>query len=671
MNIEWAEKEHKTRTFLMFAGLTVYYLLFFVLKIYSKHGDTFGTLPLIAVTALYMSLAFIIFHKNTLSLKTNHVLSAAGFAITPILSYFSVELILHGILGTDIPLEPDIVLLNCGIYALFMLFVYMLSCSFKWASVITYIFDIGMGLAMFLVLDERNTALIAEDFLSIGTAGNVVSDGLYPLNLFFSSFAGISIAYAGIIVMSRLVCPKAPAKRYRAGVMILSVIPIFLFAWIYVSSPILDSYTSELYLPQKAYARCGSMFALAESTKDTEVVKPEGYSKAAAEKIAADYKSDDITAESSGKKKKANIIVIMNESFCDLQSAGNGFTTNKDVMPFVRSMKNNTIKGNMYVSGFGGGTAIMEFEFLTGCSNAFLPESNIAYQTEIKSDMPSMADRLKKLGYTGITAIHPFSGSGYKRDKAYPLLGFDKFLTQDDFTSSADKKKVGSLISDESAYNKIIEEYSASKKKTSKPYFAFEVTIQNHSPYRSFDQGIRITDKKINSDNTEKYLNYIHESDKAIKYLVDYFENKKDPTVIAFFGDHPPAISGDIYDQILGKKLIDTDMAENIELRKTPFFIWANYDIKEESGVDMSTSYFSDLVEKTAGISSRTGYQKFLSDFREKVPVINAFGYRAANGKYYRIDDKTSPYYKLVWKYSILQYNDLIDTDNRISGFFS
>ena len=115
MNIEWAEKEHKTRTFLMFAGLTVYYLLFFVLKIYSKHGDTFGTLPLIAVTALYISLAFIIFHKNTLSLKTNHVLSAAGFAITPILSYYSVELILHGILGTDIPSDPDIVLLNCGI----------------------------------------------------------------------------------------------------------------------------------------------------------------------------------------------------------------------------------------------------------------------------------------------------------------------------------------------------------------------------------------------------------------------------------------------------------------------------------------------------------------------------------------------------------------------------
>ena len=53
--------------------------------------------------------------------------------------------------------------------------------------------------------------------------------------------------------------------------------------------------------------------------------------------------------------------------------------------------------------------------------------------------MTSLASTLKAQGYGGIIAMHPYKGTGYKRNKVYPLLGFNKFLTMDDFAEDTEK----------------------------------------------------------------------------------------------------------------------------------------------------------------------------------------------------------------------------------------
>ena len=158
----------------------------------------------------------------------------------------------------------------------------------------------------------------------------------------------------------------------------------------------------------------------------------------------------------SGKKttkQTPNVIAVMNESFSDLSVLGD-FKTNQDYMPFYHSLKKNTIKGNMYMSSFGGQTANSEFEFLTGSSMAFLPGGSVAYQYQVKDELGSLTTTLKEQGYQGMKALHPYLASGYNREVVYPLLGFSDFLSDVDFK---EPEMLRRFISDKENYKKVIE----------------------------------------------------------------------------------------------------------------------------------------------------------------------------------------------------------------------
>ena len=105
----------------------------------------------------------------------------------------------------------------------------------------------------------------------------------------------------------------------------------------------------------------------------------------------------------------------MNEAFSDL-SVINEFSTNEDYMPFIHSLKENTIKGSLYMSIFGSGTCNSEFEYLTGNSMSFLQNGIIAYTQVVKDKLPNMTYLLKEQGYKGNLALHPYLASGWNRD---------------------------------------------------------------------------------------------------------------------------------------------------------------------------------------------------------------------------------------------------------------
>ena len=124
-------------------------------------------------------------------------------------------------------------------------------------------------------------------------------------------------------------------------------------------------------------------------------------------------------------------------------------------MPFIDSLKENSVRGNLYVSVKGGNTANTEFEFLTGNSLAFLPAGSVAYQQFVKSDLPSLASHLGDLGYT-TAALHPYRASGWNRNIVYPKLGFDAMYFQEDFQNATTCR---GYVDDQSAFNKLIELY--------------------------------------------------------------------------------------------------------------------------------------------------------------------------------------------------------------------
>ena len=290
---------------------------------------------------------------------------------------------------------------------------------------------------------------------------------------------------------------------------------------------------------------------------------------------------------------------------------------------------------------------------------------------KILVDSKEKADKLfaelKEQGYKGNLALHPYLASGWNRVQVYDYMGFDHFYSETDFKNPTMYRK---YISDESDFKKIEELY---EKRTEKdePFYLFNVTMQNHGgfdkTYSNFHNDIQITDNHKN-EQAEQYLSLVKKTDDAFKQLVEYFSKVKEPTIIVMYGDHQPAVQSSFYDSLFGKSAGSLTNEELMNKYRTPFIIWANYDIKEKTIDKMSANYLTAYEMNEAGLET-SPYQKFLLKLRKKLPVLTAMGCFDKKGKYYE-SALESPYSDMVKEYQILQYNNLIDTKHTVNSFF-
>ena len=344
------------------------------------------------------------------------------------------------------------------------------------------------------------------------------------------------------------------------------------------------------------------------------------------------------------------------------------FETSEDYMPVYHALEENCTKGYFQSSIVGGGTAKTEYELLTSISDAFIGSNAQPFEMYVRESLPTLPSILNDLGYTGRTAIHPMFAQNYNRKNAYPLLGFEEFISLEKLPE--DMKKVRGLVTDMALYEYVIESYE--KSDSSLPFYTYLMTIQNHSPFDSgkkMKHPIKITDKNKDKE-AEEYLSLLYESDQALGKLTDYFADIDDPTVIIMLGDHQPRLPDSFLSSITGGKS-DIWTEEESQIRyKTPYVIWANYDIDETVSGDTSANYLQEILLETAGLEE-TGYQKYLKDLREEIHWINGIGYEGADGKYYSVGDTDSPYYDRVQEYKAVQYNYLFGGKNRVDEFFS
>ena len=338
--------------------------------------------------------------------------------------------------------------------------------------------------------------------------------------------------------------------------------------------------------------------------------------------------------EEISTKNIPNIICIMNESLSDLKVLGE-FETNEDYMPFMRSLTENTIKGNLYVPVIGAGTSNTEFEFLTGHTTAFLPSGSNAYMLYIKNPIASLVSTLEGQGYSSIS-FHPYYASGWNRVDVYNNMGFNSFVSleniidislMDTYTQNNNNPDflqellnqhypdrnnmlVRQYISDSYDYRLIIEDYE--KRDKTRPYFMFNVTMQNHGGYTTtasnFEERIFVTSSTKEYKKTNKYLSLVKYSDDAFKELIDYFRNVKEPTVICMFGDHQPTIESAFIREVMGvSDLTNLTIEQEQNRHVTPFIIWANYDIEEKYIEKLSANYLAAYVVDVAGIKKQIG----------------------------------------------------------------
>ncbi|MCR5701906.1 MAG: LTA synthase family protein [Lachnospiraceae bacterium] len=638
---------------------------------YRANGDGKTVLlkkMLLLYMACFASYVFSLFWNNRFSETTNRIINIHIMEWYPVVCFILTEMTVGT--GIDlINLNFKRYILNIALYMIVFYFIYVVTVSIK-TSVITLTALTAIYTTVNIYLIRfRQTPLIATDFSVMKTAFNVAGGYDYTPN------AEIVVLFcylvAIIMLAQKIKEPEGKAKNIRHRIVVTTCYIAF-FAVMY-NRTIGTDFLEERHImfntfrPLTSFMKNGTLLTFTKSIKLTIVDKPEGYSTKEVDKITKDYTSDSVTLVDN--KKQPNVIVIMDEAFADLQSVGE-LETNEEVLPFYNTLSEDTVKGFVYVSVFGGQTANSEYEFLTGDSKAFMPENSTPYQLYIKQFMPSLTGNMKLNGYGGMLALHPFEASGYNRINVYNNFGFSKFITMEEFENPT---YVHGFIDDVSDFDKIISEYEKHNESSDEPFYMFNVTMQNHSSYdidyEDIPTTIKITDEDKRDDMAERYLNLVHLSDEALKGLVEYFKNQDEPTVIVLFGDHEPAVNDKFYKKLIGKDLDSLTEAEAMEMYKTPFLIWANYDIEEKYIERVSANYLHSVMLDVVGLE-KTGYNKFLLDMNKQVPVITVNGYFGADGNYYKTNDKTSPYYDWIAKYNKLEYNHLFDVDDRKNEFF-
>lgn len=693
---DWTEKEKMICRYAAVA-LTALLLVYYCLNpdLYGGEDVTlFQSRRTYAVAGFSVLLIAFCLIPNELSEGVNRKLSWAWFAAAPLMVYFS---LLH--LNAE---KFNIEFWNLNKIALVLTFVFLylvqgilfcLTGSIRFSIVIYAVLVAVLGIANCFVISFRGMALSAADLFSVKTAMTVASEYTYS----FDWYMFVEVLCTFTICAISLKLPGGRVARPAARVAVLLLCSMLSYGYYYLccQTDFLEEHDirSQGFTHQLRYKEYDMLFTTLCTCFYLAADKPEGYSLDAVKEIAEGYVSDEAVAgdggdadeavqENAGDEKDAdtalqgvsttqnpNIVVIMNESFADYQNIGRGLTLSEDAMPFIHSLTENTIKGTAYASVFGGNTPNSEYEFLTGNTMAFLPASSVGFNLFVRGNMPALPSQLKECGYTTM-AIHPYRGTNYRRHIVYPQIGFDTYYTRDNFVRPQYIRK---YISDDSLAERIMEEYEL-QMKAEEPFFSYNVSIQNHGGYyssniRNIDFEIEVLDEEVDETKTEIYVNLIRETDEMFENLVAFFEKREEPVILLMFGDHQANLGDDTYEYLLGKE-DELTAEEQMEKYKVPFIIWANYDIEEEIIEKTSLNYLYSIMADRLGLSM-TGYQKYLLELSEEIPVINTNGYWGSDGVFYELKDQSSPYWEKLNDYNILEYNHIFGKDDRYLPFFT
>ncbi len=513
--------------------------------------------------------------------------------------------------------------------------------------VLTVFFEF-FGVLQYFVFAFRGAPIRASDINNVASAMEISSDysasaGYGPLII---ALAVANLAASVLLAVFTKIKPIGVKPRAIVG----GVSAVLLGGILLSSGRVLDYGVENRIIKFNfsgnedftSYQDTGNVYLFFLDVMNSGSGEPDGYSDKKAQEILSFF---EVTDEKPNRTP--TVIAIMDESFADFARLG-AFDTDNDYMPFLRSLTDNTIKGYVTVSAYGGYSCNSEFEFLSGNTMGFFPMGSAAYTQYVKTKQDSLVSYFDSFGYDTVS-MAGCSSTLWNLGKAYDFLGFENQFYQSDL-GRVNAEYVNGKLSDATLFREAIGKFE--QKQSDVPMFLFMTTMQNHASYQLLDDPtIELSD--IDDDTAEAYLSAIYETDKALKELITYFESVDEDVVIVFFGDHYPHIES-FSEELLGAGLGSLSTEQNANLHQTPFFIWANYDIEEQQDVEISLNYLSNKLIEVCDMP-KTAYQRYLDTVMEKVPSISAFGYKGENGKWYRSGEK-SDYSDLLEEYNIVQY---------------
>lgn len=433
--------------------------------------------------------------------------------------------------------------------------------------------------------------------------------------------------------------------------------------------------------------RNGPLVAFTRQLNPKIMDKPSNYSEETMKKVAARYQkeAETINASRTNNLTDSTVVYVLSESFSD-PSRVPGLKTNKDSMPNIRKIKAGTTSGLMLSSGYGGGTANLEYMGLSGLSMANFESSlSSPYQQLVPSQhwTPTINQLwgapVNSLGY------HPYESSMYSRATNYKKFGFSHFytLTGPDVIKYQDKIDESPYVSDKSSYDSALEGIKSGK--TNK--FIQIITMQNHMPYHEWYENNDYTAESTTGtplgddeqQSIETYQKGVEITDQATQEFLNELDALDKPVTVVFYGDHLPGIYSSASE----------DNNNSLALHLTDYFIWSNKASSSQGNKASNAAYSSPnffVAQAADHMNAKVSpYLAFLTEMHSKIaamepPVVNKIQgwdripegqniYLDQNGNPMSTDDFDKETKQLLADYKLIQYditagkNYLKDTD--------
>jgi phosphoglycerol transferase MdoB-like AlkP superfamily enzyme len=595
--------------------------------------------------------------------------------------------------------------LNVILVALLYLMLLMLLNRFWASSIVMLAAGIIVAVIEHFKIEIRYEAILPADLGFLGSnTGNMLT--FAPAGAHVTIL--IALAVFAVLLVPVLALRYADGRKGRmiqtddrrlnlTSRLILLLLPILVFALYCMHVSTTDSLankfsralgdTPSMWDSVYDAQRNGPLVAFTRQLDPKIMDKPDDYSEETMKKVAARYqkKAETINASRTNNLTDSTVVYVLSESFSD-PSRVPGLKTSKDSMPNIRKIKAGTTSGLMLSSGYGGGTANLEYMGLSGLSMANFDSSlSSPYQQLVPSQhwTPTINQMwgapANSLGY------HPYESSMYSRATNYKKFGFSHFytLTGPDVIKYQDKIDESPYVSDKSSYDSALEGIKSGK--TNK--FIQIITMQNHMPYHEWYENNDYTAESTTGtplgddeqQSIETYQKGVEITDQATQEFLNELDALDKPVTVVFYGDHLPGIYSSASE----------DDNNSLALHLTDYFIWSNKASGSQGNKASDAAYSSPnffVAQAADHMNAKVSpYLAFLTEMHSKIaamepPVVNKIQgwdripegqsiYLDQNGNPMSTDDFDKETKQLLADYKLIQYditagkNYLKDTD--------
>ena len=469
----------------------------------------------------------------------------------------------------------------------------------------------------FYILQLRGEPFLPWDLMQVSEAAGV------------ASAAGIhvqkSMVVSGVVVLALTVGSfflyrgrqKLPWMQRLAGGAASTAATCALIFGVFLQPAVTQSLgiLPDAWMQDRYYRYYGVITSFLTNLTNLEIDKPETYSEEAINAILDNVEAGEkyptspvypgsyaAQTPADEQVKQPTILYVMDESYWDVSELEQyGITFDTDVSKNLHALQQTSAYGRAYSPSFGGGTCDVEFEALTGYSVSFLPSGSKPYQQHVTKPMFAMPNYLKLKGYQ-TAAVHCFWAKYWSRDKAYPNLGFDDFISLEDMHGVTKVRKhywTSGLVTDDSMADQIIQQYESMKSSSDKPIFLHAVAKQNHTNNNKdnnpADERVKVLShpaglKPSTVGALEDFATGIRDADAMMGKLTEYFSQGDEPVILVFWGDHYNPIDSN-YD-VYTTTGYASDSSADPRLHQTTLLMWSNYSQQQ---VDLGTIAAYDI----------------------------------------------------------------------------